>query len=245
MIPDYVRQYELLEKSHWWWKARREIIKRKLLTLSAGRRLNGKFSLLDMGCGSGITLKSLKDDFECYGLEPDPLLVERARQNSEVPVLQGALPQAVPDFGRKFDFVLLLDVLEHIEDDVKALQTVKSMLNPGGQIIINVPAFSFLWSIHDEVNEHKRRYEVDKLKTKIQSAGLKLRSVEFWCTCFFLIVYLVRKCFARKTTSMQHYRVRIPPRAINLFLERFVVFEHSFLQRVQAPFGLSLMVVME
>lgn len=198
-----------------------------------------------MGCGSGITLKNLKGDFECYGLEPDPMLVERARQNSEVPVLQGALPQAVPDFGRKFDFVLLLDVLEHIEDDVKALQTVKSMLNPSGQIIINVPAFSFLWSIHDEVNEHKRRYEVDTLTAKIQAAGLKLRSVEFWCACFLPIVYLARKFFTKKTASMQQYRIRVPHGAMNLFLERFIVLEYSFLQKVRAPFGLSLMAVTE
>jgi SAM-dependent methyltransferase len=112
-------------------------------------RNNKSKRILEFGCGTGILLKQLQEEgfTSLMGYEPS----QTARDNSYLPI-QDTMPDG------SFDIILILDVLEHIEDDRATLDMLKTHLAPGGSFIISVPAFMTIWSEHDEKNHHYRRY---------------------------------------------------------------------------------------
>jgi 2-polyprenyl-3-methyl-5-hydroxy-6-metoxy-1,4-benzoquinol methylase len=150
MKRSYKYYYEQLERDHWWWKARRKIVLNELLNLNS----ENKKRLLDIGSGTGINLKSFTKHFECEGIEPDKELAKVAEKNSKVKVHIGSLPDKLPKTNKKYDFITLLDVLEHVKQDDRSLKSIAKYLKKSGYLIINVPAMTWLWSIHDEVNKH-------------------------------------------------------------------------------------------
>lgn len=242
MNSEYVADYEHLEKQHWWWVARREIILSILKKLRQREHHDRKSSLLDVGCGAGINLAFLRDEFDCIGVEPDPVLVEKARSNSGVPVYEGVLPSALPSFDRKFDYIMLLDVLEHIDDDLAALKSVALLLAPGGRIIINVPALPFLWSVHDEVNQHKRRYVMKELQRLISGAGLGVSFIRYWGSLPVPLAYLERRTMW-SGAKKEAYRVQTPSSRVNKLLQRILSLEYSLTSSFKVPFGLSLIAI--
>ncbi len=93
--------------------------------------------LLDIGCGPGINIKFLKKNFECIGVEPDPDLLKAALKNTKNKIQSGYLPNNLPKFENKFDLILLLDVLEHVSEDKKSLQSIKKLLTKNGYLRVN------------------------------------------------------------------------------------------------------------
>jgi len=244
MKEQYVYDYERLEKEHWWWLARRRILRSSLKRVHRGVTYPQKPSLLDLGCGAGVNLSALRDDFDCVGMEPNRTLSIRARANAKVPIYQGSLPYGIPDLGQAFDYILLLDVLEHIEDDLAALKAAASLLTKNGKIIINVPAMHCLWSVHDEINLHKRRYSAGQLKRLVHRSGLRLRSLRHWGSFLVPLVYVERHIMAAQSTK-ERYRVKIPPRMPNRILEELVIAEFAWLGAISIPFGLSMLAIMQ
>jgi SAM-dependent methyltransferase len=149
-------EHALLESDHWWFVARRSILSTVLarhLPETPGPR-----RILDVGCGTGGMLPMLASFGEVSGIEGEELAVEHcAAAFGQFDVRRGDIPDDVPDDG-SFDVATAFDVIEHTDDDLGALRALRAAVHPGGTVVVTVPALSWLWSDHDVVNGHKRRY---------------------------------------------------------------------------------------
>jgi SAM-dependent methyltransferase len=235
MKSKYIEQYEALEKNHWWWIARRRIIRSILRQQFQTQPEIPR--LLDIGCGAGVQLSLLKD-FEVVGVEPDPVLAQRARINSGAEIINASLPLSSISL-REFDVILMLDVLEHLTDDLGALQSVKRYLKPTGFMILNVPAGPRLWSIHDVVNEHKRRYTRAHLKKLLQSADLMIQKIHYWGSFLVPAAYWQR----RGDVSIEEYRVSVPSPLIAGILSRISFLDYLMNAHICSVTGLSVLAV--
>src|SRR6185312_16486006 len=110
------------------------------------------------GCGSGGNLPMLAEFGEVSAFELDEAQLQRARERGIGTIARGSIPDALPFEGQRFDLVVMLDVLEHLEDDHAGLAAVLTRLAPGGFFLATVPAFPMLWSSHDVSHHHFRRY---------------------------------------------------------------------------------------
>jgi SAM-dependent methyltransferase len=135
--------------------------------------------LLEIGCGSGALLYDLDEmGFSCKGLEISPAALEIARyvnRNSANVTIWG---QDQEEWQYKFDYVLALEVLEHIEDDLGALHHWASLLKPNGTLIVSVPAHPRLWNASDVWAGHFRRYQRERLRQLLEDAGFSAQEIE-------------------------------------------------------------------
>ncbi len=158
-----------LEDSYWWHVGRRHLIRSLLrwhLPQVAEREI------VDVGCGAGGNLDILGEFGRCRGVEPaGPGLIGcRERGLDEERVLEG-FADALPLESESVDLITLLDVIEHLDDDGAALREAWRVLRPGGHLLITVPAYRFLWSVHDEALGHRRRYMASEIHRLFNSSG--------------------------------------------------------------------------
>jgi len=169
MEKDFEKKYHDVEINHWWFKSRRKY----LIDLLKDAPKDSK--ILDIGCSSGIFLK----DLEKLGFKTENLygidISEKAIQNCKANGIQHCFVMDAQNITiqESFDIIVASDCLEHLEDDKKALKNWKSLLKIGGEMYVFVPAFMSLWSYHDEINMHHRRYTNGELKSKITAENLE------------------------------------------------------------------------
>lgn len=231
-----------LEHEHWWFVSRRSIIETILQSqlLSIGR--NSK--ILDAGCGTGGNLEMLSRlGCEVVGLEMEHGAAEIARFKSGRSVYMGSLPDQVPFSDDTFDLIVLLDVLEHIEDDIGALNALTAKLKPGGSLLITVPAFSFLWSNHDESHHHKRRYRLHELVEKMQHCNLQPKHASYFNTWLFPVIALVRILHKKLGFMQKSDDLSMPSPFFNKLLTEVMSSERHILKRGKLPFGVSIMAI--
>ena len=170
MEKDFEKKYHDVETDHWWFKSRRKY----LLDLLKDIPKNSK--ILDIGCSSGIFLK----DLEKLGFNPENLfgidISEKAIANCKANGIKNSFVMDAQNIklSETFDIIIASDCLEHLQDDKKALKNWKNILKIGGQMYVFVPAFMSLWSYHDEVNMHYRRYTGAELKSKLAAENLEI-----------------------------------------------------------------------
>lgn len=228
-----------LEDHHWWFAGRRRIVGRIISSL----HLPPKVRILDAGCGTGGNLRFLSQFGEVTGVELDDNAAALARMRGPWPVLKGSLPEGMPFSGPQFDLIVLLDVLEHIDDDITSLRTLCSLLLPGGYLVLTVPAFPLLWSTHDEEHYHKRRYRAPELRKAIQRGGLELPYLSYFNTWLFPPVAAVRMARRVFPSDKVGRDVRMPGTIINGILKSIFGSERHWIGRVRMPFGVSLLAV--
>jgi SAM-dependent methyltransferase len=227
------------EDGHWWFVARRRILRdvlRKLVPLPNGKRL------LEAGCGTGGNLAMLEDFGRVSAFEPDAGARELARRKGAVHVSEGRLPTDVPFEEESFDLVVALDVLEHIDDDLAGLRALRDRLRPGGWMVITVPAFSFLWSHHDVVHHHKRRYRKKELIRLASETGLSLVTATYFNTLLFPVIAAVR--FVKNLLGRESADdAVVPPRPVNGILTAVFASERHLVGRITLPVGVSILMV--
>src|SRR3972149_6403747 len=137
MEADLYDQLWEIEQRHWWFQARREIVRSLIRRYSddATERLR----VCDLGCGTGGNLAALADAHDVVGVEHSPQALEYARRRLGDRVRPGSLPDGIDLPADSFDVVLLTDVLEHVEDDIRSAQTALRLLRPGGLVVATVP----------------------------------------------------------------------------------------------------------
>jgi SAM-dependent methyltransferase len=164
----------------------------------------------------------------------------RAYASSLAPrqVAYGCLPDMSGFEEDRFDLIAMLDVLEHIEDDRGSLSTLRSRLAHGGSLLLTVPALPWLWSQHDEIHHHKRRYTKASLTRALTEAGFELSSVGYFNTLLFPLALMQR--VALRFTGGHHRADSMPPRLLNNILTRLFSFERRLVGRGRFPLGLSL-----
>jgi SAM-dependent methyltransferase len=226
-------QIELVERDHWWSRGRREIISSVLsANLPAGARV------LDVGCGTGFILERLLQRFDAWGLEPEESVRVRCTPETAARVRAGSAFDLRSFDEVDFDAILLLDVIEHLDDDVGALRSVQRKLAPGGLVVVTVPANPELWSSHDERNAHRRRYTRPSLEAAMKGAGLTTELVTYFNSRLYPLALLHRK-LARWRGRPVGSELRLPPRAINAAFTHVFAGEARALRRGYRS-GLSL-----
>jgi len=233
---------ELHEDRHWWFVGRRKIVRSLLGTLLGGRHDR---TILEIGCGTGGMLPLLAEFGRVTGIDPseDAIRYSRQRHGRHAELLRVDFPGDLPP-RRGYDVVALFDVLEHLDDDAVALRRAASLLAPGGLLVATVPAHRFLWSPHDVIHHHRRRYARRELRSRIRESGLLLVRLSYFNMFLFPAVLLAR-LLRRETTGAAAGRsdFKITPGPVNASLARLFGSERFLLRRLDLPFGVSLLAV--
>lgn len=230
-----------IQKKHWWFVTKKEII---LDTISRYFRKKGGVKVLDIGCGSGLMLEALEGVGQTFGMDMSDDAINFSKEIFDGVVEKGYLPDHVPYKVEYFNLITALDVIEHIDCDVDALKAMRSLLVDDGRAIITVPAYMFLWSAFDEMNEHKRRYTLAELKEKLVLAGFTIEKITYFNTILFPIVYIVRmlnNLLNRDGAS----DVDMPSSVINYLLKKIFGIEKYLLRLINLPFGVSILAVVK
>lgn len=242
MNPVMYDIFKRIERDHWWFRARREIIMR----LIAGSVQSERQRILDISCGTGLMMVALSSLGEVSGIDAAERAVTYARRTINDPrrVHLGVFPAYSPE-ERPFSLVTCFDVLEHIEDDRRLLSTIfHDLLSEGGTLVLTVPAYHFLWSPHDLINEHKRRYTAHGLRIMLEGLGYVVVRCTYFNTFLFPVVFLVKRWQRMRWSHMpKAHSERIPPRWLNALLYQFFRMEGYFLSLVSFPFGVSLIII--
>jgi SAM-dependent methyltransferase len=235
------RLHQEHQARHWWYTARREIVlaalRRSIRRDAAARP---PLRLADIGCGPGGIVPWLGEFGTAFGVDPSAEAIAYARTTG-VDVRRGGLPDELDLAGEDpLDAVLLLDVLEHVDEDELALRRIHSLLRPGGTLIMTVPAFPFLWSSHDVVNEHRRRYTRSGLRRKLSAAGFRIDELSYCNTVLFPAVAAARLGRRLLPTRPARPDVGSVPEPFNRVLHHLFAAERHILSVVPLPFGVSL-----
>lgn len=189
-----------IQTTHWWFVARRiiveDILRRYVQSAPSWAVLPRSESALerslriaDIGCGTGGMLPMLAQFGEVWGVDSSAIAVELCRQKNLPNVYRADDPAWRQS---QFDVLTFFDVLEHVDDDAGFLGDYVRQLKPGGLVVITVPALMFLWSEHDRVNHHRRRYAARQLRAMVENAALLPRKVSYFNTWLFPAIAIVR-----------------------------------------------------
>lgn len=224
------------DSTHWWYRARRDILA-DFITREGHLPRDAK--ILEIGCGTGHNLPMLASFGAVDAIEIDPAARAIASQRLGKPVGATPLP-ALADVPKvHYDLIAVLDVVEHIEDDVAALRAMRERLAPGGRILITVPAHQWMWSAHDVVNHHHRRYSKTTLAQAIAAAGLRPRKLGYFNSLLFPLAAGAR--VAGRLTGRDDSDDSPPPAPVNRLFETIFRIERHLVGRVPMPPGVSIL----
>lgn len=230
-----------VDEHHWWYRGRRDVIVQELVRLP----LDHEGRALDAGCGSGRTLLELaRYCHSVAGLELNPDAAEVARERGDFEVRTGRVEE-LPWEEQTFDLITCLDVIEHTPDDTVALRELRRVSRPGGWLLLTVPAYQALWSSHDEMNHHFRRYSRARLARAVNAAGWQLTRMTSFNSLLLAPAVLVRLSQRRRSTEGRYTsELHLPPGWLNRLLELPLRAESRWLATGGTlPAGLSLLAV--
>jgi len=227
-----------VESSHWWYAGKRLLFQRLL----AGRLSQSHMRILDVGCGTGAVAL----DFGRYGRvvacdrSRDAIAFARTRGVRDAVVSDAT---HVPFADASFDLVLAFDVIEHVDDDRAMLTELGRVLRPGGAVAIHVPAWPSLWSRHDEVLEHRRRYTRRALRGVIADAGLSAEYLGWASATILLPAFALRMVRRMRPAADDGQDVFALPGPLNAVMLGAYRVEAALAASTGLPFGLSLAAV--
>jgi SAM-dependent methyltransferase len=228
-----------LDQTHWWYVARRQVLSsviRRTIKLPKDARI------LEIGCGTGHNFEMLGAFGKVDGLEMDDAAREFASERLGRPVGSARLPELDGIAEGSYDLIALLDVLEHVETDHEALASIRTKLKPGGHILLTVPANRWMWSAHDRVHHHFRRYNDASLRQVIAAAGLKPDIFSHFNTILFPLAATFRAI--GKLTGREEADDAQPAAPLNSAFTALFGLERHLVGRVPMPFGVSLLAVL-
>ena len=233
MDATYTAAYSRLYREHWWWRSRERILLHKIDQLLAGSR---DARILDVGCGAGLFFDALEAYGCVEGIESDRIAVEQSgrwRHRIHLGEIASFQSDAV------YDLILMLDVLEHLQQPEGLLGQCVERLAPGGAMIITVPAFDWLWTAHDDLNHHVKRYTAAEMGRLVRAAGLDVVETRYMFQSLIVPKLLVR---VKEAISAAPAAVpRVPQRLMNLGLAAWFRCEYAIAGWL--PFGSSVMVI--
>jgi SAM-dependent methyltransferase len=238
-----------VEETHWWFAGRRRIIasflERVCRDLKAARLTQGvqdaTLNILDVGCGTGANLEMLSEFGKAEGVDVSVDALSFCRERGLENIKQGAA-EALPFEDISFDLVTGLDVVEHLDDDLKGLNEMRRVLRPGGRILVFVPAFMFLWGVQDDISHHRRRYTLAGLKQVVTQAGFEVERATYVNISFFAPILLGR-LLMRATGFRPASENNITIGFLNGVLGKLFGAESLALRYLNFPFGVSIICV--
>lgn len=191
--------FELVTADHFWMQWRHQVLLQQLKR--AGRPIR---TALEIGCGHGVVRELVERDLDISvdGCDLNQRALQMAK-NGRGRLLVYNIFDRNPEMVGAYDLVLLMDILEHLEDDLEFLKAAVEHLKPNGFVAINVPAHMVFYGKYDEVVGHKRRYDIAQVESLFRRASLKPLSIVYWG---FLLLPIL---FARKVILriVSHERV--------------------------------------
>jgi SAM-dependent methyltransferase len=242
MDPSLYHAFYDLEEQHWWFVGRRRIVDSLLKARLGTKDSTGgaERRILDVGCGTGGMLPILSKYGRVTGIDSEPLALDYCRKRGITDVHLQESFQA----GAEYDVVTLFDVLEHVPDEEGFLATVRGYLKPGGILMVTVPAFQFLWSRHDDLNRHQRRYTKRALIEVLEKSGFEVERSSYFNTLLFPGAAAVRLLGGNNRSSTSGdsdealKQLRIG--GSNQALATIFGSERHLLSLLDLPFGVSL-----
>lgn len=229
------------QDKHWWFKGKRAIIEKLLKSLNLPT--NGQ--ILEIGCGTGGNLTLLSKFGNITALEIDEDARLYASGFSGITVLPGWLPDGLDNIkNKKYDLICMFDVLEHVEKDIEGLINIKSFLKDTegqGSLFITVPSYQWLYSEHDRMLSHFRRYSKKELRLKLEQAGYQVKVIGYMNTLLFPFMLLTR--IASLVSEEKNYGTKMPNKIINRLLFHIFSIEKILLPVFSLPFGGSIFAV--
>lgn len=226
-----LRESDLVDPNrHWYYQTKAQAVEVEIRRHGPG----GGF-LLDIGAGSGFFAKHLLESGAVDAavcVDPEYRDEDLSRSDKRLRFVR-----CLPD--EPFDAVIMIDVLEHVEDDVQLFIDGISRLRPGGTFIVTVPAFLSLWSSHDEYLHHFRRYRRKDLLAVVARSQTNVHDARYIFGALFPVAFLLRRLRGRRSQAGSD--LREVPNWLNALLWQWFRFEHRFLP--QRIFGLSVLAV--
>jgi SAM-dependent methyltransferase len=226
------------DEHHWWYRGRRRVLHAELdrIALAPDARI------LDAGCGSGRMLDELRPLGHVCGIDANADAVAATRRRGHVARLCEI--ERMPFADASFDLVTCLDVIEHTSDDRRTLRELRRVTRPGGFLVVTVPAYQALWSAHDVVNGHYRRYRVPDLRAAAQEAGWSHVRDSYFNSLLLAPAAVVRLTRRRHHADAARSELALTPGWLDGLLEWPLRLEAAVLRSgARLPFGLSLLAV--
>ncbi len=240
MDKSYEAKYHTLEERHWWFASRRDMVLRLIGDISPDT------AILEVGCSGGPLLLKLAEMgcTDLTGIDVSDAAIELSHKRGfeNTSVMDGA---NLTFDDQRFDLLIASDVLEHIEDHERALAEWYRVLRPGGRAIIFVPALQWLWSKHDTINHHYRRYRSSSLSKVSEAAGFKVKRNGYWNVGLLPTVALYRKLENLLAKNQDDDNLNVVPGPLNGLFKTYMMLENAIIQRVRLPLGVSTFVVLE
>jgi SAM-dependent methyltransferase len=188
-----------LEDHHWWFRGRRRCLRPLLAEALAAARAR---TALEVGCGTGGNLAHFASHFpdtRFVGLDFDAGAIGFCAERGLAGALLRADGTRLPLRDASIDCLLAIDIVEHFADDRALLAEFRRVLRPGGQLVVNVPHHPWLWSPHDAILHHQRRYARGELQAKLVEAGFRVERVRGFNFLLLPPIALVRLVRARRS----------------------------------------------
>jgi SAM-dependent methyltransferase len=231
MDPGYAAAYRDLYERHWWWRARETFLLDRLDAGAAGRT---DLRILDVGCGDALFFSPLSTYGTVRGVEPDKAVLSEGPWRSMIHA--GTLDTF--EVKAPFDWILMLDVVEHLEEPAKALRRARELARDDTTLFITVPAFQSLWTRHDDLNHHHARYNRSSLSAVLSAAGwnaVELKYFFHWLVPLKLLVRL-KEVVVPGDPDVES----VPGEALNTLARAVSLAEQQWLSWLNLPFGTSL-----
>lgn len=236
------------EERHWWFRSRRDLIRMQVSRAVDDLKVSGrKPRIVDVGCGTGFNLSLLGEFGEVVGADRFRPEHEEFRLAHAFQLLD--VERDLPNHRAGFDLVTAFDVLEHMDDDVAGLRTLEGLMAPGGQMLLTVPAYQWLWGGEDVISEHRRRYTKTSLTRAIADAGLRVRFISYFNLSILPMMTSViwaRRLFTSSDAEPQS-SLSTPPSWLNEALYNLTSGEAALVgkQTVRMPAGASIVCRLE
>jgi len=206
--------------------------------------------VLDVGCGAcGLTLYLLEKGFNVISIDTSDEMLSMGRALlSKHNVSSDSLHNVtISEFSAKnqnsFKQIVCLDVIEHIEDDAKAISALTSMLRIGGHLVITVPAVPSLYGPKDVAVGHYRRYNKRMIEKLFNSSSCNIKTMRYWNFIGFPVTWFHLYILKRPVNeSMRGENIRFDHRCLSVFLRFWF---SKFENRIIPPVGLTLLIIVE
>ncbi|HRS79494.1 MAG TPA: class I SAM-dependent methyltransferase [Spirochaetota bacterium] len=235
---DGLYQYERI---HFWFKNRALLIRNLF-----NKYVDKNSLIMDLGAGTGFMAKMLADcGYSVAAGEIHRNGLEYAKKLGITDLYQFDLFN--PPFSEHFDVISIFDVIEHFDEDIRALEIIHSMLKPNGMVVCTVPAHQWLWGGSDAMASHKRRYSKKKLTKSFEKAGFEILYISGFYLTLIPMFFLRKLIYPDKSQTVPddeipEYDISINP-VINKILEFITYLEISIIKKISFPCGASFALI--
>ena len=234
-----------IEDSYWWFVGKQCLAESMFKNYCLD--VPGDIRVLDIGCGTGGILKLMRKYGAVCGIDFSLTALELSKQSGCGCLVCSDVGRHIPFKDNTFTAVTCFDVMEHLDNEWTLLEETLRICKPGGHIIITVPAFNVLWSAHDKALHHKRRYTRQQMLRRIDRLDCSVIKSSYFNILLFIPILVSRKLkgfLDRGKPPRSDFFMKLPG-WINTVLRVLYTAEIVCLSRLNFPFGVSLLVVLQ